>query len=178
MVGGTDLYFVRPPASEGLSGRAIGCEYSPDGAGATIEGCGQLDIATPTHTTRVGQAGSAFRIWAIYDGIEGPRSAWVKVSTETELTAPTLNQARMVNRSTDLYFVRPPASEGLSGRAIGCEYSPDGAGATIEGCGQLDIATPTHTTRVGQAGSAFRIWAIYDGIEGPRSAWVKVSTSP
>jgi hypothetical protein len=90
---------------------------------------------------------------------------------------PVLNQARMVG-GTDLYFVRPPASEGLSGRAIGCEYSPDGAGATIEGCGQLDIATPTHTTRVGQAGSAFRIWAIYDGIEGPRSAWVKVSTSP
>jgi hypothetical protein len=135
-----------------------------------------LGVTSPAKTSDVVDTSTEFRIWAIYDGIEGPRSDWVKVSTETPLTAPTLTQARMVNNGTDLYFVRPPASDGLTVRAIGCEYSADGAGASIAGCGQLDIATPTHTGQIGQAGSAFRIWAIYDGIEGPRSDWVKVST--
>jgi hypothetical protein len=54
-----DLYFTRPAASGGLSVRTFGCEFSPDGTGATVTFCGHVGVETPAHTSQIGQAGSA-----------------------------------------------------------------------------------------------------------------------
>jgi hypothetical protein len=50
-----DLYFTRPAASGGLSVRTFGCEFSPDGTGATVTFCGHVvlkPLPTPARSAR------------------------------------------------------------------------------------------------------------------------------